>query len=283
MGHRAWAQSVSGGKPGNYLVVVGAFSVPENATKFSKHVRKQNFKPQLEINKITNLNYIFVLETDSHDDAIAEAKRLQQSGPFRDAWVFSRGLIIEPVIEPIIEKPKEELKEIVKEKPPEEKKLDPVDSAKLREDEIKREVEKKTLSTKKGETEKLDYIFFYKDASVLRPESRFAVDKLVRLLKENPKEKIRIHGHTNGSEPGKIIRRANDKSDFFSLDNTIEDYGSAKELSELRAEVIRDYLLANGIDKKRMSVKAWGGKKPIYKVDDDKAEANVRVEIEVLK
>ena len=31
-----------------------------------------------------------------------------------------------------------------------------------------------------------------------------------------------------------------------------------------------------------MSVKAWGGDKPLYRVDDEKAEANVRVEIEVV-
>jgi len=71
-------------------------------------------------------------------------------------------------------------------------------------------------------------------------------------------------------------------TDFFSLDNAVEDYGSAVKLSELRATVIADYLVSKGIQKDRMEIKAWGGKKPLYKVDDDKAEANVRVEIEVL-
>ena len=280
IGHRAWAQSASSG-PGNYLVVVGTFSVRENANKFTRQVRKQKLKPQLEVDKIKNLHHVYVLETDNHDAAIGEAKRLQKSGQYRDAWVFSRGLIVEPVIATVIEeKPKEEVRI---EEPPKEVKADPIDSAKLREEHIKSEVEKKVMSTKKGEMEKLDYIFFYRDASVLRPESSFAVDKLVQLLREKPKIEIRIHGHTNGNEPGKIIKRANDKADFFSLANTIEDYGSAKELSELRANTIRDYLIANGIDKKRMSVKAWGGKKPLFNEDSDKAEANVRVEIEVVK
>ena len=131
--------------------------------------------------------------------------------------------------------------------------------------------------------EKLDYIYFYRDASVLRPESKFAIDQLLMMLKENPKQVIRIHGHTNGNDPGKIIRRTDESTDFFSLKNTIEDYGSAKELSQLRAEQIRDYLIASGIDKGRMSIKAWGGKKPLFPVDDDRAEANVRVEIEIVK
>ena len=283
IGHRASAQSASS-SPGNYVVVVGTFSVRENANKFAKQLRKQKLKPQLEIDKINNLNHVYVLETDSHDTAIAEAKRLQKSGLFRDAWVFSRGLIVEPVIATVVEeKPKEEEKKIIIEEPPKEVKVVPVDSAKLREEKIKNEVEKKVMSTKKGGMEKLDYIFFYRDASVLRPESRFAVDKLLQLLREKPKTEIRIHGHTNGNESGKIIKRSSDKADFFSLTNTVEDYGSAKELSELRANAIRDYLVANGIDKKRMSVKAWGGKKPLVNEDSDKAETNVRVEIEVVQ
>ena len=100
-------------------------------------------------------------------------------------------------------------------------------------------------------------------------------------MKNHPEEKITIHGHTNGNDPGKIIRMKSPNDNFFSLDNSVEDSGSAKELSEMRANVIRDYLIKNGVDKKRMGIKAWGGKKPIYKVDDDRAEANVRVEIEV--
>ena len=283
VGRSAWAQSAGSG-PGNYVVVVGTFSVLKNANKFTRQIKKKKLNPQVEADKTNNLYHVYVLETDSHDTAIAEAKRLQKSSPFKDAWVFNRGLIVEPVIATVIEeKPKEEEKKIIIEEPPKEVKAAPVDSAKLREEKIKSEVEKKVMLTKKGDMEKLDFIFFYRDASVLRPESRFAVDKLVRLMREKPKTEIRIHGHTNGKESGKIIKRASDKADFFSLTNTVEDYGSAKELSELRANTIRDYLIANGIDKKRMSVKAWGGKKPLVNEDSDKAETNVRVEIEVVQ
>jgi outer membrane protein OmpA-like peptidoglycan-associated protein len=278
VGQPALAQGPA--SPGNYVVVVGAFAQPANATKFSRLVKQQKLKPFLEINKEKNVQYIYVMETNNHDEAIAAAKRLQDAGPFRDAWVYSRGLIVEQP--PVVEEKKQEVKvepivivEPVKEEPP------PVDSAKLKEEILKKKVDNSKMATKKGEMEKLDNIFFYKDASVLRPESRYAVDRLVMLMKQNPTQHIKIHGHTNGNEPGKIIRHA--KTDFFSLENTIEDYGSAKELSEERANVIRDYLVANGIDKKRMTVKAWGGKKPLYKVDDDRATANVRVEIEVIK
>lgn len=135
---------------------------------------------------------------------------------------------------------------------------------------------------KRGEMETLHHLYFYRDAAVLRPESKYEVDRLVELLKSHPKETIRIHGHTNGNDKGPIIRLPEGSKEFFSMDNTIQDYGSAVKLSELRATLIRDYLVANGIASHRMKIKAWGGKKPLYQVDDEKAEANVRVEIEVL-
>jgi outer membrane protein OmpA-like peptidoglycan-associated protein len=276
------AQS-SQGTPGNYWVILGAYQKMENATRFSQKIKKPKLNPKIELNTGKNLYYVYVMETIDHDAAIAEVLKYRDSTPFKDAWVFTQRepqapvVEVKPVIEDVIVPVKEEPKVVVKQ-------MSHADSVKMREDNIKKQVESKnTGPVKKGEMEKLDFIFFYKDAAILRPESRFEVDRIARLMKENPKEAIRIHGHTNGNAPGKIIKRKDNNADFFSLDNTVEDYGSAKELSELRATMIRDYLVKNGIDKKRMSIKAWGGKKPIYKVDDDKAEANVRVEIEVVK
>jgi outer membrane protein OmpA-like peptidoglycan-associated protein len=270
-----------------YAIVVGAFSVEANANKFSKLVKSKNFKPVIQRNEEKNLFYVVVQQTDDHDAVIEQTKKLQGS-VFRDAWVFNRNpappVIEQPKPEPVVEQPKpviiEEPKVVEIPKP---KKISPEDSARMAEEKIKAEVGKKIMATKKGTMEKLDYIYFYRDASVLRPESKFAIDELLNLLKENPKQVIRIHGHTNGNDPGKIIRRTEESTDFFSLKNTIEDYGSAKELSLLRAEQIRDYLVASGIEKGRMSIKAWGGKKPLFPVDDDRAEANVRVEIEIVK
>lgn len=138
----------------------------------------------------------------------------------------------------------------------------------------------------KGDIAVMYNVYFFKDAAVMRPESRWEVNSLLEMLKENPKYKIRIHGHTNGNAPGKIISRnsRSDKSDnFFSLTDTREGYGSAKKLSQERAEVIREYLLANGIDASRMQVKAWGGKRPVVDKLHTLAENNVRVEIEILE
>jgi outer membrane protein OmpA-like peptidoglycan-associated protein len=102
------------------------------------------------------------------------------------------------------------------------------------------------------------------------------------MLKENPKYKIKIHGHTNGGAPGKIISMGDSKN-YFSLTNTKEGFGSAKKLSEERSTVIRDYLVSEGIESKRTIVKAWGGKRPIHDKHSNRANENVRVEIEILE
>ncbi len=138
----------------------------------------------------------------------------------------------------------------------------------------------------KGDIAVMYNVYFFKDAAVMRPESRWEVNSLLEMLRENPKYKIRIHGHTNGNAPGKIISRntRSDKPDnFFTLSDTREGYGSAKKLSQERAEVIREYLLANGIEASRMQIKAWGGKRPVVDKLHTLAENNVRVEIEILE
>jgi outer membrane protein OmpA-like peptidoglycan-associated protein len=235
----------------------------------------------MELNKIRQLYYVYVMQTGDLTLAMIEAERLREETPMTDSWVF-KGilgdiLVREPVVvpPPVQQAPVEEVKVVIAETPP----PPPV---KTEAEKIKDAVDSKSMTLKKGETETLDHLFFFRDAAVLRPESQFEVDRLVRLMKEHPEAKIKIHGHTNGNDKGRIIRMAKGSNDFFSLDNTVEDYGSAVKLSELRATLIKDYLVSNGIDAKRMSIKAWGGKRPLYEVDDEKAEANVRVDVEVL-
>ncbi len=286
-----WAQGGMG--EGNYVIVIGAFAVKENADRFSKQGKQQKLNTKVEMNKLKNLYYVYVSQTSDRDVAMAEVVRLRSSTAFKDAWAFNgtlgdlitkqeepkvepkEELVIEKVV-PVVEVPKIEVTIL-------EPVAEPVDPKKEREAQIKKEVDSQSMVMKKGDKEVLDHIYFFKDAAILRPESKYQVDKLVEIMKVNPDEKIRIHGHTNGDAPGKIIRRNDENGDFFSLDNTFEDYGTAKELSEQRADLIRDYLISNGILKSRMSIKAEGGKKPIFNIDDEKAEANVRVEIEVLK
>ena len=135
---------------------------------------------------------------------------------------------------------------------------------------------------KKGDIAVMYNVYFYKDAGIMRPESRYEVNSLVDMMKDNPKYKIKIHGHTNGSAAGKVISPG-DSKDYFSLTDTKEGFGSAKKLSQERSEVIRDFMVSEGIDAKRMQIKAWGGKRPIHDKMSAHAQSNVRVEIEIME
>ncbi|MDZ7607737.1 MAG: OmpA family protein [Cyclobacteriaceae bacterium] len=137
---------------------------------------------------------------------------------------------------------------------------------------------------KVGEILTMYNVYFYNDAAIMKPESKFELNSLLAMLKENEKLTVRIHGHTNGNDPGKLIKLKPDDNNYFEVtSNNIQSTSSAKDLSKERADVIRRWLLDQGIDDKRMEVKAWGGQKMIYKKTDSMAGKNVRVEIEILK
>ena len=137
------------------------------------------------------------------------------------------------------------------------------------------------IRLQKGDIAIMYNVFFFKDAALMRPESRYEVNNLLDLLKENPSYKIMLHGHTNGNSSGKIIRM-DQTGNFFSLSGTKQGFGSAKQLSEERALLIREFLISSGIGADRMNVKAWGGKKPIHDKRSNRAHENVRVEVEIL-
>lgn len=134
----------------------------------------------------------------------------------------------------------------------------------------------------KGDIAVMYNVYFFKDAAIMRPESRYEINNLLSMMKENTAYKILIHGHTNGNAAGKIIKMGK-SNNFFSLSNAVEGRGSAKKLSEERAKAIREYLIDQGISEERMEIKAWGGKRPLYDKNHSLAQLNVRVEIEIVE
>jgi outer membrane protein OmpA-like peptidoglycan-associated protein len=108
------------------------------------------------------------------------------------------------------------------------------------------------------------------------------LNSLLQLMQENPRYRIRLHGHTNGNYHGRIIT-VGDNKNYFSLDGSKSSIGSAKDLSYNRAEVIKEFLVSNGVETSRVEVKAWGGKRPIYDRHGVNAKKNVRVEVEILQ
>lgn len=136
---------------------------------------------------------------------------------------------------------------------------------------------------KKGDVLVMYNVYFFKDAAVMKPESKYELISLLDMLQENDKLEVRIHGHTNGNASGKIVHLDEEKNFFSLVAEQEEDYGSAKKLSQFRAETIQAWLIDQGISPDRMSVKGWGGKKMIYGKHDTQAHKNVRVEIEIVE
>ena len=84
----ACAQGAAG-ESGNYIVVIGAFSIKENADRLVSNARKKNLNASFEINKIRNLYYVYILETGDKTVAVSEAQRLRDGSSFADTWVYN--------------------------------------------------------------------------------------------------------------------------------------------------------------------------------------------------
>ncbi len=127
-------------------------------------------------------------------------------------------------------------------------------------------------------------IYFFRDAAVMKPESKYEIEQLLNMLKGNLDYRIKLMGHTNGNHKGPIVEMGEGSTDYFSIEKeTVENWGTAKELSQKRADLIRNYLISEGIDASRMETVGYGGKKSLYKKYDELAYKNVRVEIEILQ
>lgn len=136
----------------------------------------------------------------------------------------------------------------------------------------------------KGDIATLYNVYFYNDAAVMLPESKYELNKLLQMMQDSPGYRIMLHGHTNGNGRGKIIYMGPEK-DFFNItkDDVVNESGSAKELSGARANVIKEWLVAQGINPSRIQTKAWGGVRMLHDKDSQHARRNVRVEVEVLE
>ncbi len=136
---------------------------------------------------------------------------------------------------------------------------------------------------KKGDVSVMYNVGFYKDAVVMVPRSQAEMDELVTMMNLNPKYKIKIHGHCNGTYNKRKIIALGKNKNYFEMKGSDEKNGSSKELSKLRAEAIQSYLVERGIDKKRMEIFAWGGTNMLVGETSASARLNDRIEIEILE
>jgi hypothetical protein len=102
------------------------------------------------------------------------------------------------------------------------------------------------------------YINFETGKAEIRPESQKIIDQIVQMLKENPDLKISIEGHTDNVGTAEFNQK----------------------LSENRAKAVMDAIIAQNIDKNRLSSKGWGATKPVADNNTEEGKAkNRRVEI----
>lgn len=105
-------------------------------------------------------------------------------------------------------------------------------------------------------------VFFETGSAALLPTSLTELNRLKKLLEENPGMKIRINGHT---------------------DNVGADADNLK-LSEQRASAVYNFLAENGIAEDRLSFKGFGEKQPIDTNDTPAGrQRNRRTEFEMMK
>lgn len=136
---------------------------------------------------------------------------------------------------------------------------------------------------KKGDYIEMEGVKFFNNAALLTPGSEAELDQLVAMMKENGGYQIRLHGHTNGEEDRDIVSIGKSTNFFGSDVANAKTHGTAKELSLLRAELVKAYLVQQGIDGSRISTKGEGGREMIYDPSGTLAGLNDRVEVEIRK
>lgn len=108
----------------------------------------------------------------------------------------------------------------------------------------------------------LQNIQFEYNSSALTEDSQAGIQVLADFLKRNPELKMELAGHT-------------------------DDVGGAAynlKLSSERAEVVREALVAKGIDPSRMAAKGYGNTKPLYPNDSEEHRAmNRRTEMIIIE
>lgn len=192
--------------------------------------------------------YLFKIKPDSYT-FIATAKGYedgQESMDFSKSTKnqqFSQNIYLNPIVEkpikktetPKIEEPKIEPVEVLKESP-----ITKIEDNKFR----------------------LNNFIFNLGEATFSPESTDQVDALLKMLKEDPKMKIRLEGHTDN----------------------VGDPDKNKRLSLERAYNVREYLISKGVAGNRIQFKGYGDTKPIADNNTEEGrKMNRRVEFVILE
>lgn len=125
--------------------------------------------------------------------------------------------------------------------------------------EVTKDVELEKIAV--GSTIVLRNVFFDYNKSTLKPESYTELDRLVKILQENPSIRIELSGHTDNIGT--------------------EEYN--QRLSQNRAKSCVDYLVSKGISASRLEFQGYGESKPIETNDNEAGRsANRRTEFKII-
>ncbi len=134
----------------------------------------------------------------------------------------------------------------------------------------------------KGDVSVMYNVSFHKDADVMLPPSKADLDELVKMMNENSNYRITIHGHCNGKHDRKITAMGSDHN-YFEPRGTSQFLGTDKQLTQFRANAVKNYLLEHGIPEKRIKTYAWGGRYMLVDPHHRFSKLNDRIEIEITK
>lgn len=113
-----------------------------------------------------------------------------------------------------------------------------------------------------GAVVRLNNVYFDFDKWNLRPESFVELDRVVKMLADNPAIEIEMSAHTDS--------RGSDDYNF--------------KLSDNRARSVMEYILSKGIATSRIRSQGYGETKPVVPNDsDENRQLNRRVEFTILK
>ena len=116
--------------------------------------------------------------------------------------------------------------------------------------------------TREGSTFVLKELYFDRSTANLLESSYPELKRLLEVMQDNSEMKIELSGHTD-----------NQGNSSLNL-----------ELSRQRAEMVKQYLVENGIKNRRVETKGYGASRPVASnATEESRKLNRRVEVLVVK
>jgi outer membrane protein OmpA-like peptidoglycan-associated protein len=118
------------------------------------------------------------------------------------------------------------------------------------------------LPIEAGQKMILNSVFFEQSKADILPNSYPELDRIVKVMTENPTMEIMLEGHTDNQG----------------------DWDANLQLSKQRVEEVRKYLASKDINLKRVQTQGYGSTRPVASNNsEEKRKMNRRVEVMIIK